>query len=123
MAHSYLIDADRKPGALGVNSAQLQDAMEFVLSGELDLSNAPALKDVLERALDNRERTNAAPMTRLILDLRRLRFIDSRGIEALISTKRLCLRSDIELHVKVDEDSQVRRVLHLSGMAEFLGVP
>lgn len=122
MAHSYLIDAGQRPGALGVSATQLQDAMEFELSGELDLSNAPALKDVLERAVDNRERVNAAPMTRLILDLRQLRFIDSRGIEALISTKRLCLRSNVQLHVKVDEDSQVRRVLHLAGMAEFLGV-
>jgi anti-sigma B factor antagonist len=106
-------------GGLSVNSVQFADAMQFVLSGELDLSNADALKDVLWRALENARRNRGAP-ARLILDMRRLTFIDSTGIQALVVTKRRCEEKGTRLALKVGT-SQVGRMLSLAGVADFLG--
>lgn len=105
--------------SLGVNAVRIEHTLEFVLSGELDLSNAPALRDELTRALDNVVRTQGSP-ARMILDLRSLTFIDSTGIQALVSTKRRCTRYGARMSLRLG-DSQVSRVLALAGVAEFLG--
>lgn len=105
--------------SLGVDAARIEHTLEFVLSGELDLSNAPALQGEFTRALDNIVRNQGRP-ARMILDLRSLTFIDSTGIQALVATKRRCTRYGVRMSLRVG-DSQVSRVLALAGVAEFLG--
>jgi anti-anti-sigma factor len=121
MTDGFLINTPTpsRTGALAVNSVHYANAMQFVLSGELDLTNADALRDVLWRALENVRRTKGAP-ARLILDMRSLTFIDSTGIQTLVATKRHCEETGTQLTFKLG-NSQVARVLSLAGVAEFLG--
>lgn len=118
MNDGHFVDSRTRPGTLGVNSVRLEKTMEFVLTGELDLSNAPALQDVLDRALENVVRTQGAP-ARLILDLRSLSFIDSTGIQTLVATKRRCEEHGTRLSLKIG-DSQIARMLAVAGVADFL---
>jgi anti-sigma B factor antagonist len=99
---------------------QGEDAVELTVSGELDLSRAPALKEELTRALEQLAQTGDTP-TRLVLDLQELTFIDSSGIQVLVAARRRCLQQGIELTLRLG-DSQVRRVLTLAGVAEYLGL-
>lgn len=102
------------PEAFTVRTLRLDETTQFVLTGELDLSNAPSLRDDLGEALRHG--------TRLIVDLRGLTFIDSSGIQALVETKRSCGQCGIEFAVRLDHDSQVKRMLLLAGVADFLGI-
>jgi len=99
---------------------QGDDAVELALSGEFDLSRAPTVKEELSRALERLAQTGDTP-TRMVLDLRELTFIDSSGIQVLVAARRRCLQQGIDLSLRVG-GSQVRRVLSLAGVAEYLGV-
>jgi anti-sigma B factor antagonist len=90
------------------------------LSGELDLSRAPTLKEELARALEQLAQTGDTP-TRLVVDLQELTFIDSSGIQVLVAARRRCLQQGTDLTLRLG-DSQVRRVLTLAGVAEYLGL-
>lgn len=120
MTDEQLARSLTRPTTLTVNTVQLQDTMEFLLSGELDLSNAYDLKGVVVEALEHRGRADAR-LRHLILDLRSVTFIDSRGIQVLVAIKRHCIKHDAECTLRLD-DSQVRRMLTLAGVAEFLGL-
>lgn len=119
MSYGHLIDTG-SPGALRVSSFQSGHSMEFVLFGELDLSNAPALEDVLELALEHRERARA-PLSELIVDLRHLDFIDATGVRALIRAQRECRRRSTNLTLLLDDDSPAQRILDLADVSGYLG--
>lgn len=108
------------PEGFGLRTTHFPDTIEVVLSGELDLSGTPRLKQELTRALERLARGGDMPV-RLVIDLQELTFIDSSGIHVLITTKRRCSQHGIELSLQLGE-TQVRRVLSLAGVAEFLGL-
>lgn len=108
------------PEGLGLRTTHSEGAIELALSGELDLSRAAAVKEEFARALDRLARTGDTP-TRLVVDLQNLTFIDSSGIQVLVEAKRRAIQHGIELSVRAS-GSQVRRMLTLSGVAEFLGI-
>jgi stage II sporulation protein AA (anti-sigma F factor antagonist) len=113
MTESQFVDSGRAYGSLGIRTVRVKETVEFVLSGELDLSSVAVLKDELTNAI-----TDPA---RVIVDLRGLTFIDSSGIQVLVAIKRLCVQRGIELSLRLG-DSQVGRMLSLAGVAEFLGI-
>jgi anti-anti-sigma factor len=84
----------RDPGqtaasALVVRTERRAHALVFWLSGALDRATSPAL----ERALDAR----AGGVTRLIVDLTGLEYIDSNGLDTLTRTHRRTSESDQRL--------------------------
>ena len=107
------------PDGLGIRTTRADDSVELKLSGELDLSQAATLKEEFVRALERLAQAGDTP-TRLIVDLQDLTFIDSSGIQVLVSAKRRCLQHGVELSLRIG-DSQVRRTLKLAGVSEFLG--
>ena len=81
------------------------------LAGELDLSTIPRLEDLLFRELRDRGT--------VVVDLTRLRFIDSSGIGLLIKAHRAADGAGT-LHTVVAPGSQVDRVFGITGIGGTL---
>ena len=83
------------------------------LAGELDLSNADSFSRALERAAADDGAT-------IVIDMRRLEFIDSTGIALLVAGHRR-LNGDAErLRILGSDASAVRRVLAVTGLDSSL---
>lgn len=86
------------------------------VGGELDLYTAPNFRDsVLEAASDE-----AAP--KVIVDFRRLGFIDSSGLGAIIACLKHLRERDGELTLAAPEGSGLRRLLDLTGLDRVLTI-
>jgi anti-anti-sigma factor len=90
------------------------DRLTLGLHGEFDLSCNEAFQRVLARAIDDR-------VTELVVDLRRLSFIDSTGLKALVSLHAWAERDGFDFVVLCGE-GHVMRVLALVGLDELLPV-
>ncbi|HEY3281522.1 MAG TPA: STAS domain-containing protein [Armatimonadota bacterium] len=90
----------------------LQGVPLLEVSGEVDLGTLPQLQRALERALSRNG-------NQLILDLRKVSFIDSSGVGALISAKKALLSRRGELHL-ICGDDHVRRKLGIMRLANIL---
>jgi anti-sigma B factor antagonist len=97
---------------LRIAVSQEDDRIVLSLDGELDMASA----SLLQRAVEDVELT-AKPL--LVLDLRRLEFIDSTGLRVILSTRKRCQERDQELAV-TQGSQQVERLLSVTGMAEHL---
>jgi len=99
------------PGGLGLRSEREGETHIVELLGELDIAGAPALEEELLRV----EATDTAA---IVIDLRRLEFIDSTGIRLLVMAADRCdddarltlLRGPVPVH----------RVFELTGLAARL---
>jgi anti-sigma B factor antagonist len=78
------------------------------IGGEVDISSVAPLRTALEGILDRQP-------TKLIFELRELRFMDSSGIALLITAAQRVGR--VELH---HPSAMVRRVIELAGLATTL---
>jgi len=107
-----------RPILVGKNRPAEQSALEFVLSGELDLSSVPELLHRLTRALQLAALARDTP-PRVVLDLRRLTFIDAAGIQALLAIRRRCAARGISLSLRFG-NTPVRRTLSAVGISELL---
>lgn len=105
-------DGEIRDGLLAVRLAGDEDRCVVVLEGEMDLSNT----SVAEEAL--REATADAP-GRIVIDMRKLSFIDSTGIALLVRL----LQEDQEagrLRFLPSRFEEVTRVLRVTGIDEKL---
>ena len=85
----------------------------IALSGELDLSGAPALDDEIARLASN------VAVQRVVLDLRGLEFLDSSGLRAVALADRLLEAAGRRL-VLVRGGESVQRVFEITRMDERL---
>ena len=85
----------------------------IALSGELDLSGAPALDQEIETLAANPD------VRRVILDLRRLEFMDSSGLRVVALADRRLSASGRSL-VLVRGREHVQRVFEITRMVERL---
>lgn len=84
----------------------------LVLTGELDLASCAALNAAVAEAW-----TEAT--TAMVLDLRRLTFIDSSGIHAVLLAKHLCAEHECDF-LLVPGQAQVQRVFEITGLLDHL---
>jgi anti-sigma B factor antagonist len=89
-------------------------AVTLALSGELDLMSSPALDEALERAF-------GANPELLVVDLRKLEFMDSTGLHRLVSAQQRALQSGQRFGV-VRGGEQVQRLFDLTGITELLTI-
>jgi anti-anti-sigma factor len=89
-----------------------EDASIVVIAGELDLSTIPRMEGPLFAQFGQRPA--------VLVDLTRLRFIDSSGIGVLI--KAFQESNGTSMHVVIGPDSQVERVFRIAGVDEALPV-
>jgi anti-sigma B factor antagonist len=85
------------------------------VDGELDLLTAPRMAALLDKVVRTRRHDD------VVVDLRVTEFIDSAGLQTLLSAKRRLSRLSREL-VVVSDSGPVRRVLELSRVIATLGV-
>ena len=98
-------------------SVDVHDGERAVLigvSGELDLASSPELERELEHGA-----TSGAEL--LIIDLRKLEFMDSTGLSVLVRAHQKVTQAGKQFAV-VKGPQQVQRLLSLTGVAEKLTV-
>jgi anti-sigma B factor antagonist len=98
---------------LEVSSDQRGDTLVVTVSGELDVSTAPVLQRELDR-LAAEEPTDA-----LRLDLSALRFMDSTGLQLVLSTANKATEEGRRLEL-VRGTNSVQRVFQVAGLEERL---
>jgi anti-anti-sigma factor len=84
----------------------------LAIAGELDLASALKLERAVGAAL-------AAGARRLILDLRRLEFIDAAGLHSVVEAREACRKQGCEFAL-VPGPRQVQRVFELTGTMKTL---
>jgi anti-anti-sigma factor len=78
------------------------------LTGEIDLSNAAMVRRAILESIPNRD-------VGLVVDLTRVRYLDSAGIAMLFGLARRLAEHNQRLTMVVPSDSLVRRSLQVSG--------
>jgi anti-sigma B factor antagonist len=86
----------------------------IALSGELDLAASPALEEALERVFTS----GSGP---IVIDLRRLDFMDSTGLSIIVRAHNRAVEGDRPLFV-TRGPAQVQRLLALTGVADRLSL-
>src|SRR5947209_4263965 len=86
---------------------------DVVVNGDVDLSTAPAL----ERAIT--EAVTADGVTRVLVDLSAVEFMDSSGIAVLLKGRRAADERSVEFRV-TGGHGIVRQVLELTGVWTYL---
>lgn len=98
-------------------SVEVHDGEQAVLigvSGELDLASSPELERELERG-------TASGAELLIVDMRKLEFMDSTGLSVVVRAHQKVTQAGKRFAV-VKGPQQVQRLLSLTGVAERLTV-
>ena len=99
----------RQLGMLKVHSLRAGDIHVIELDGELDIAGAPAVERALKRA-------EACGASTVVLDLRRLRFIDTSGLRVVV----LAHRRRAGRLALVRGSPAVQRVFEICGLAQRL---
>ena len=97
-----------------VEDADLKDAPGVAVKGEVDIADAQALDDALQKAI-------IESVGAFVIDLSELKFIDSSGIHVLHRARDLLGREDRQLAI-VCPYGPVRRVFELSGSSELFAL-
>lgn len=92
-----------------VETAQKGRVYTVRVCGEIDISNADEISDVMESSVPN-------TAERIVVDLSELRYLDSSGIAAVFRfVERLRGRRQ-EVGLVVPTDAPVRRLLEIAGL-------
>ena len=98
---------------IDLHSNVTEDRIEVALTGGLDMGAAFKLEPEIERLLGEHD------VSRLVVDLAGVRFVDSAGIGALLSTHERAKAAGVELELANPSDP-VRRILDVSGTGDML---
>jgi len=99
---------------LGVTrSASSDGAVCLTATGEVNIGTVDLLRDQLNQVL------REPGLSRIVLDFRPLRFLDSSGIAALIGARRVADELNVALSI-VNCHGTVRHVLEVTGVYEML---
>ena len=99
-------------GALDIHVASWDGTCLITLRGELDMASAPILEQELGRVLDT-------DVSRLVVDLGELEFLDSTGLSSLITVTAQARATGDRLRL-LPGRGHVGRVMQLTGMVNEL---
>jgi anti-anti-sigma factor len=102
------------PGTFQIDVGVKSGRCTMVLSGELDVSTAPLLRDRLVEVTDELE-------TELILDIGGLTFIDSTGLSLIVSEHKTLKARGTEL-VVCRPTRMAQRLFEISGLDSVLSI-
>jgi anti-anti-sigma factor len=100
--------------SFAVETGEQGDTVTVTLSGDLDLSTAKRAEEAIEQA----ERGDS---DLLVIDLRRLSFMDSTGLRVIVSADKRAKRAGRRA-VIVQGPAAVRRVFEITRLAERLDI-
>ena len=86
------------------------DRHTIVLIGEVDMLAVPALQEAVRELCDER-------VPDIVLDLRRVTFMDSTGLKATVAAHQLCKRRGCAFSV-IPGPTQIQTLFELTGLAE-----
>ena len=98
----------------GVTEELLPGGLALTVSGELDMATAPELRERLGAALDS-------GVTRIVVDLRDVTFVDSVGLAAVLHARSRLLAGG-RLALVVAPDSYAQLMLEVAGMPRALAI-
>ena len=100
--------------SLSLETREEGGAVRIAVAGELDLSSALTFDEEVRRAEDRRPET-------LVLDLRRLRFMDSTGLRLIMSAQSRARKRGWRLAI-VQGSDPIRRLFRLAGVHRRLDI-
>ena len=110
--HSSLFNS---PPEFTIADSQLADGgVLLTIAGELDIATVPVVRERLARL-------TVAGARRLVVDLRRVAFMDSTGLAAFIHTK-VQLGDEGDLTLVLEQDSYARLIFEVAGLVGVLDV-
>lgn len=95
---------------MGLQVDRVDDELVLDLDGDVDLENAHEPYEAVVAALEP-----PAGVSRVVVDLRRVAFIDSRGLGGLIRAKQEADRAQVAFRLR-NLDPRVARVLAMTGL-------
>jgi anti-anti-sigma factor len=99
---------------LTIESAYVaRDVICLDVGGDVDIANSEALDTAIREAL------TAPGLKRVLVDLSKVTFLDSSGINALVQNHRRAGDQDVKLRV-VNPSKMALRVLEITGVLAFL---
>ncbi len=98
---------------LRIQTQESPEETVLVLEGELDIASTPRLTEELERV--------PAGSSRVVIDLRKVTFLDSTGLRALVAANDEVERAGRSFAL-VRGPRQVDRLLHLTRVSERLTI-
>ena len=100
--------------SLSLETREEEGAVRIAVAGELDLSSALTFDEEVRRAEERKPRT-------IILDLRKLRFMDSTGLRLIMSAQSRARTRDRRLAIVLGSEP-VKRLFRLAGVSRRLEI-
>jgi len=100
--------------AFSIQTSTTDDVLVLSVGGEVDLTTAPELAQAI--------RLVPEPTSRVVVDLSAVTFLDSSGLNVLVSGKRTLAESGVDLCVVTEPNGPVRRVFEITRLTGSLGV-
>lgn len=100
------------PTGLDIEQLDQEGEHTLLLTGELDIASVPSLEGAVSRLCTDGTRA-------ITLDLRKLLFIDSTGLAAIVFASKLCEKNGYEFAL-VPGPSAVQRLFELTGLIDAL---
>lgn len=95
-----------------VHSSLDSDVLTVTVVGEVDMSTAPRVLDVIDSVSD--------AVRLVVVDLTEVDFLDSSGLNALVKGQRRLVTQGIALRVVVPSEHAVRRVFEIARLEDEL---
>lgn len=89
-------------------------ALYFLLVGELDEANAPYVRTNLDRVLESEKNFN-----KVIIDLSQLEFMDSTGIGVMIGRYKKLQSRNIPIYI-INPSRQAEKIFQMSGLYDIM---
>jgi anti-anti-sigma factor len=103
------------PEEFAISADERDGRVYLTLRGELDLATAPELEQLVNERIDEGRE--------VVVDLRRLEFMDSSGIRVLVAAHTRAGRTGTRLHiVRPEPRSAVAKIVEVSGLDGELNI-
>lgn len=103
---------DREPGAASVHVSEEQGTIVVHVHGEIDIVTSPELERVMRLV-------TATASASVVIDLQRVRFMDSSGLHVIRASREALLARGCFLHVR-NAPRNVRRLFVVGGAEALL---
>lgn len=99
---------------MDINQRESNDIVVLDITGEIDLYNAPEIKDIINKLIEEQKYT-------VIINLEKVTYIDSSGIGALISSLSNLKKYQGGLKI-INLFASVRKVFELTKLTSFFEI-
>jgi stage II sporulation protein AA (anti-sigma F factor antagonist) len=108
------LEMESESGLLEIGEERSQDRFVFFVSGELDLAGAPLLQEHLLEAAQ-------AEVSEVVVDLEHTTYIDSSGLDVLVSAHKRLASSGGELIIRSSTPRSLR-LFEIAGLSSYLNI-